>query len=130
MPVDGEFSSGWVWRIVWDLADPTSQQLPEPEETFYKGGNPNTYPDFDEIDGTGLAKLFDTLVGYLGGNQLAPNPALGDPDVNGRGPPGLELWDFLDGFLCRGHATQAELSALVNGAQDHAYDFGGPLDCP
>jgi hypothetical protein len=129
MPVNGEFSDGWVWRILWDLADPTSQQEPEPEDTFFKLGY-NAYPDFDRVDGTGLVKLFDTLVGYLGGNQLAPNPALGNPDNNGRGPAGLELWDFLDGFLCRGHATEAELTPLVNEVMDHAYDYGGPIACP
>lgn len=52
--------------------------------------------------------------------------AFATPD---RGPEGVDLTDFLDGFICRGYGAEATVSPLVT-ERAFAYDFAGPATCP
>lgn len=65
MPTSGDYSSGWVARIVWDLADPRSIDAPEPGTGFsdcqpvpnskeWQSCAPeHDYGEFDDIGGRG-----------------------------------------------------------------------------
>lgn len=46
-----------------------------------------------------------------------------------RGPAGIELYDFLDGFICRGYGAEATLAPIL-AERDYAYDFDAPASCP
>ena len=47
------------------------------------------------------------------------------------GSSGLDLTDLLDGMICRGHATPAEIEEIVVTAMGLDYDASGaPESCP
>ncbi|MFO0744579.1 MAG: hypothetical protein U1F43_02760 [Myxococcota bacterium] len=62
--------------------------------------------------------VYDTLFSYL------PSGSFVD-----RGPTGVDLTDFLDGWVCRGWGGGAALPALVTDHYHHDYDFQGPATC-
>ena len=152
MPLIGDYSSGWVARIIWDIADPTGVDEPEPATRFsdcdlvmgtdnkWENCTPEVdYGNFDVIDGKYATIVADSLFNYMGGELLPANPALGDITSNGRGPAveiggvlvyGSDLFDLLDGLMCRSQATQAELTPLINQAMDFQYQYDGPANCP
>jgi uncharacterized protein YfaP (DUF2135 family) len=72
--------------------------------------------DHDEFDRMRTA-IYDVLFKYL--------PREGFVD---RGPTGIDLTDFLDGWFCRGWARDTSMQLLL----DHygvTYDFAGPSGC-
>ena len=65
------------------------------------------------------------LIFYLGGvKAMGTNPNYVD-----RGQEGLDLVDVLDGMVCRGHMTVAEVQVLY-GTMGFDYDGLGPATCP
>ena len=72
--------------------------------------------DHDEFDRMRPA-IYDVMFKYL--------PREGFTD---RGPTGVDLTDFLDGWFCRGWARDTSMQLLL----DHygfTYDFAGPSGC-
>lgn len=65
------------------------------------------------------AGVYDTLFSYL------PSPGFLD-----RGPVGVDLTDFLDGWTCRGWGADEDLEHLVADHHEDDYDFEGPVTCP
>lgn len=152
MPDNGNYSSGWVARIVWDLADPTSLDRGEFKDGF-NACDPvdaaenkwencvevGSFGEFDQVDGGFSVLMSDVLFNYLGDGLLPANPALGDITTNSRGPKevingqdvyGSDLTDLLDGVVCRGHASKTELSSLINVVMAFDYQWDGPVSCP
>jgi len=63
--------------------------------------------------------LVDVLANYLGGGDYGEeNDAYVD-----RGLTKVDLVDVLDGLVCRGHASQAELEGIAKEAMGFDYDF-------
>lgn len=52
--------------------------------------------------------------------------AFATPD---RGPEGVDLTDFIDGFICRGYGAEATVAPLLT-ERAYAHDFAGPATCP
>ena len=95
----GDLSGALVAALLWDLADP-----------------PLAPEDWDAVDGMPRG-IFDAVFNYL------PRP-----DFPDRGVPGVDLVDFLDGWVCRGWGLHPAIQASV----DHyafPYDFAAPIDC-
>jgi len=61
--------------------------------------------------------VYDVLFSYL------PSQAYVD-----RGPTGVDLTDFLDGWVCRGWGLHEELQVLLD-HYEFVYDFAGPSGC-
>ncbi|MBW4431258.1 MAG: hypothetical protein KME28_05885 [Pelatocladus maniniholoensis HA4357-MV3] len=132
-------SAGWFQRIVWDLVDGGTSE-PEPLTTFIipnqspnNCGNACEFGQFDKITGSGTSTppsslaINDVLIYYLGGNgALGTNPNYVD-----RGLPGLDITDFLDGMICRGHISASAANELVATAMGLNYEAeGSPTSCP
>lgn len=129
-------SGGWTWRVLWDFFDGAGLE-PAGEFTRYDDGdglieaaNPvmTDYGlDFDVVGAPHV--LLDVLLGYVGGNHMPENPSL--PDIDGRGGVGLDLTEFLDGVLCRGHESWTDMQIIVEDMMDFDYDpAGAPASCP
>jgi len=131
-------AGGWSWRILWDFFDDSDS---EPETEFARFdtdgsgkigvSSPDTQlfgPGFDEI---GTAAMFeDVIVRYLGGNHMPSNTFR--PPLNSQGGEGLDMTEFLDGMLCRGHLEWEDMEPIVLDMMSfQAYDEGSaPLSCP
>lgn len=72
---------------------------------------------WDQVDGNRNG-VYDTLFSYL------PSGAFSD-----RGPVGVDLTDFLDGWTCRGWPAGNPLRVLVSDHYHHEYDFQAPDSC-
>ena len=72
---------------------------------------------FDGMDGAGTADIFDVMANYLPSDELAD-----------RGVEGVDLVDFLDGWVCRGHGERELITAVLE-AHGFPYDFAGPESC-
>jgi hypothetical protein len=79
----------------------------------------------DPVDATDtmarpVPDVLDVLTGYLRSANMAD-----------RAHPGVDLVDFLDGWLCQGQGDAAALASLVVDGQGFPYDFAGPAaPCP
>lgn len=95
----GDLSGALVTALLWDLAD--APLAPE---------------DWDAVDGMSRG-IFDAVFNYF------PRP-----DFPDRGVEGVDLVDFLDGWVCRGWGAHPAIQAST----DHygfPYDFAPPIDC-
>jgi hypothetical protein len=72
--------------------------------------------DWDTLDRARSA-VYDVLFTYLA-----------SADWTDRGPRGVDLTDFLDGWFCRGWGNREGLELLFDYHQ-LGYDFGGPTGC-
>lgn len=97
--MDGPVSPFLVAALLHDLADDA-------------GGE-----SFDAIDG-GAVAIYDAIFNYLPSSHLVD-----------RGVVGVDLVDFLDGWLCRGWNSMESLQELVVDHRQFPYDFEGPESC-
>jgi hypothetical protein len=127
MPVCGEYSDGWVWRLLWDFLDPPSAvplqlvwnwggPLPPsgavPEPVTVAAGGVNFGSDFDRLGNIKL--VMEVLRDHLGVDHPAP------PD---RGPAGPDLVDFLDGWFAQGGGQGLDILTLAFEVMRFDYDF-------
>lgn len=117
-------STGWDWRIFYDLPDNNSFFREEPIESFVLpgGGGSFAVPDFDSFDGrldgsAGTHLIMDVVLNYLGRGSLA------NPDYADRGRAMLDVVDVLDGMSCRGHMTVASTEDMLHEVMGYDYDF-------
>lgn len=129
-------SGGWSWRMLWDFYDGDGLE-PAGEFTRYDDGSGlivSATPvmtdygvDFDVVGGPTV--LLDVLMGYVGGNHMPENPSR--PDIDSRGGVGLDMTEFLDGVLCRGHESWSDMQVIIEDMMDFDYDpAGAPVSCP
>lgn len=97
--IDGEISPYLVSALLWDLRDEA-------------GGE-----DHDALDTLSKA-IYDVVFNYFGSGHYRD-----------RGVLGVDLVDFLDGWLCRGWGRKEALEVLVSQHHQLPYDFAGPTDC-
>lgn len=131
-----DYSYGWVQRVLWDLIDGDFSSEPE-SLTSYISNDTNTEEEFglfDHFDGGGGHfqstdaddhKLNDVLINYLGGGIEGTQ----SPDYEDRGLPNVDIVDVLDGMLCRGHMSEADVNLIVNFAMDFGYEPDDSLEC-
>jgi len=96
---DGRVSPELVAAVLYDLADGVDAEASDPVADGREG-------------------IYDVIFNRLRTYNL--------PD---RGPVGVELYDFLDGFMCRGYGAEATLAPIL-AERDYAYDFAAPESCP
>jgi hypothetical protein len=70
------------------------------------------------LAGAGVSPIFDVVQSYL------PSATMAD-----RGVAGVDLVDFLDGWLCLGHSDEALVDEVVKDDLRFPYDFDGPTGC-
>lgn len=123
-------NQGWLPRIAYDLA--TASGGEDQTRFITADQSPNgcggacEFGQFDNASGN-TAALDDVLIHYLGG-ALASGE---NPNYVDRGLDGLDMTDLLDGFICRGHATPAQVEAIAATAMGLDYDAAGaPNTCP
>ncbi|MEM6461323.1 MAG: hypothetical protein AAF724_05345 [Pseudomonadota bacterium] len=123
-------NQGWLPKIVMDLTDGASNE--DQTRFIMDGQSPDScgnsceYGQFDGIAGN-IEMLEDVLVFYLGGDAAAGE----NPNYEDRGLDGLDMTDLLDGFICRGHVSGAQIEAIVVTAMGLDYDASGaPDSCP
>jgi hypothetical protein len=97
----GRVSEYLVAAALWDLADAPSEPV-----------------DDDGVQGKALG-IYDSVFHYLNKQNLGGGE---------RGVAGRDLVDFLDGWLCRGHASADALKAILDGRQ-FPYDLAAPSSC-
>ncbi|MFY0538049.1 hypothetical protein [Nannocystis pusilla] len=125
-------SGGWSYRILWDFldgagAEPWGEFARYLNGSGHLGANP-TLTDFGtSFDVVGDPYDFqDVMVRYLGGGYMPTNAAM--PPLGDRGGPGLDMTEFLDGVLCRGHEDWADMEIIIDGMMDfQSYD---PQEAP
>lgn len=129
-------SGGWSWRILWDFFDDSDVEPGTVFARFDDDGsntigvsNPATQNFGSGFDTIGTAAMFqDVLVRYLGGNHMPANASR--PALATRGDAGLDMTEFLDGILCRGHLEWEDMEPIVLDMMDFAYNpDGAPLSC-
>ncbi|MBZ5710459.1 hypothetical protein [Nannocystis pusilla] len=131
-------SGGWSWRLLWDFFDDSDL---EPEHEFARydadgtsdisASNPPVVDYGLLFDDIGSAAIFqDVIVRYLGGNHMPANTSR--PGLDTRGGLGLDMTEFLDGILCRGHHEWEDIEWIVHDVMDFAaYDpANAPTSCP
>jgi len=127
---------GWTQRALWDLIDGDHLSEAEPLTVYLSDSTheEHAYGQFDHFDGGGGHAhstdaddhlINDVLIYYVGVDSFDDT----NPDYQDRGIARVDLVDILDGMLCRGHISEAQLDEIVNGAMDFGYDFGGPDNC-
>jgi len=104
----GRVSEYLVAAALWDLADPSTAL----------GAGAGDGPDDDGVQGKALG-IYDSVFHFLNKQNLGGNE---------RGVAGRDLVDFLDGWLCRGHASADALKAILDGRQ-FPYDMNAPSSC-
>ncbi|PCC70766.1 hypothetical protein SAMN02745121_02768 [Nannocystis exedens] len=110
-------SGGWTWRIFWDFLDGAEAEpwgefadFLDADDTLPVNPTITDYgTNFDTFGG--LFKFQDVLVRYLGGNYMPTNPLR--PDLIDRGQDGVDMTEFLDGVICRGHENWNDISDIV-----------------
>ena len=50
-------------------------------------------------------------------------------EMEDRGVRGVDLVDFLDGLICRGHNPEDFIENVVIGVHQFPYQAGGPANC-
>jgi hypothetical protein len=124
------YSDGWVWRTVWDLMDGTSGEVPEPITNIDVAGDDVVFVEFGQFDGfeANPKGVCGVLVEYLG-----DDPENGALDEDARGAEGVDLVDFLDGWLCLGKGSATpEFQTFLDDVMNFpgGYDSGGaPGSC-
>ena len=98
-PDAGALAPELVAAVLFDLADGIDAEASDPVDARRQG-------------------VYDVLFNRLRGANLAD-----------RGPAGVDLTDFLDGFVCRGYGAEATLAPILD-ERAYAYDFAGPATCP
>ena len=68
--------------------------------------------------GLGTAAIFETMANYLRSDEMED-----------RGVRGVDLVDFLDGLICRGHNPEDFIENVVIGVHQFPYEAGGPANC-
>jgi len=82
---------------------------------------------WDLVDG-GMEEAFDAVENRIAVYDSIFNYLPSSKFVD-RGPDGVDLVDFLDGWVCRGWEEQEGLESLVVQHRDFPYDFSGPASC-
>lgn len=129
-------SGGWSWRILSDFFDGSETEVHGTFTRYTSDGaiasaNPTMTNFGTAFDTVGSAAMFqDVIVRYLGGHFMPANASR--PDLDSRGEVGLDMTEFLDGILCRGHEDWVDMEPLVLDMMDfQAYDpNSGPPSCP
>lgn len=130
-------NGGWSGRILWDFFDDSDIE-PEREFARYDDdgssdisvSNPTVVDYGIQFDDIGSASAFqDVIVRYLGGNYMPANSYR--PSLDSRGSLGLDMTEFLDGMICRGHYEWEDMEYIVFDMMDFNYDFtNAPSSCP
>jgi hypothetical protein len=128
-------NQGWVGRIAWDLIDGAGA---EPLHTFSPcvvSPDPCDVGQFDSFSGGGADNrrdpptalaINDVLIWYLGGQRAQGlNPHYVD-----RGLDGIDVVDLLDGMVCRGHMTTAQVGSIMTAMGMSYSGSGAPKICP
>lgn len=72
----------------------------------------------DGVPGLGAGAVFDVLGAYFVEEFFAD-----------RGVEGVDLVDFLDGLICRGHPARMLIDEVVIGTHQFPYEYGGIANC-
>ena len=71
-----------------------------------------------DVEGLGSRAVFETMANYFRGDNFLD-----------RGVEGVDLVDFLDGLLCRGHNPEQFIDDVVIDIHRFPYQAGGPENC-
>ena len=129
-PFYGDSNAGCGWGY---NAEVSVTRAPQPAGSLAQdvGENMITEILWDLADGQGVSDD-DPFAGTHRPVELVQPDYLHSQPLRAAGEPGVDLVDFLDGFLVADGLTRcADVRAIVNTTHGFPYDFGGPAGpCP